>query len=288
MVRPYPRAVSNADQLAYWSGPAGEHWIEEQRSYDQMLAPFGDRVLDRLRLTPGRRVLEIGCGSGALSVAIAKRLGPRGEVLAVDISPPMLASARERARAANVDTVTFLEADAQTHTFPREHFDAVTSRFGVMFFDDPVAAFANLATATRPEGRIVFACWQPAERNEFLWLIQSVVGRYVPSPPADPTAPGPFSLGDPDRLHDVLVGGGWRDVTLTPMEGSMYVPDRGPVDRAVSFSLDRGHIKLLLGGTSPEVADLVRRDLATEMETRHDGEGVRLGYAAWIVEGRKR
>lgn len=288
MVRPYPRAVSNAEQLAYWSGPGGVHWVEEQSSYDQMLAPFGDRVLERLHLSPGRRVLEVGCGTGALSVAIAKRLGPRGQVVAVDFSPPLLARARERAREARVDTVEFLEADAQTHAFPREHFDAVASRFGVMFFEDPVAAFANLAAATRPDGRLVFACWQQAERNEFLSLIQQVVGRYVSVAQTDPTAPGPFSLGDPSRIHEVLGAGGWADITLTPVEGSMYVPDRGPVDRAVSFSLDRGHIRQLLDGASPELAALVRRDLTAELETRHDGDGVLLGYAAWIAEARRR
>ena len=151
--------MPNSDQSRSWNGPTGEHWAAEAERYDAMLAPFVGPIVAAAAPQPGEAVLDVGCGNGALALAFAEQVAPGGRVTGVDLSEPMLAEARRRADAAGRGDVTFVRADAQTAALPGP-FDVVVSRFGVMFFDDPTAAFTNLAASLRPGGRIVFVCWQ--------------------------------------------------------------------------------------------------------------------------------
>ena len=144
---------ANSDQREFWNAIKGELWVELQPRIDPMLAPLGDKAIEALELIPGERVLEIGCGNGTTTLAMAERVGTEGEILAVDLSQPMLNKAAERGKASGYP-VTFLEADAQVYDFPKEHFDAGFSRFGVMFFDDPVAALGTIRRQMAPSGRL--------------------------------------------------------------------------------------------------------------------------------------
>ena len=199
---------ANTEQREYWNEQAGPTWVRNQERLDAQIQPWGELALNALAAAPGEAVLDVGCGCGATSLALAAQVGPEGRVVGLDLSGPMLARARERAAAEGRANVSFLQADAQTHAFAPE-FDALFSRFGVMFFDDPPAAFANLAGALRPGGRLSFACWQGREQNGWVSIpMAALIGEVELPPPPAPDAPGPFALGDPDRLRALLEGAG--------------------------------------------------------------------------------
>ncbi|MBM4269590.1 MAG: class I SAM-dependent methyltransferase [Deltaproteobacteria bacterium] len=179
----------NAEQVQYWNESAGPRWAAGQEALDERLAPFGTAAMDRGRIAAGEHVLDVGCGCGATTIEIARRVGTNGSAVVADISRPMLEVARRRA-----PEIPFLEADAQTFGFAPSSFDVVFSRFGVMFFADPRAAFANLRKALRPSGRLAFICWQALQKNPWLSLSLGVAARHVAlQPPPAPDAPGGLS-----------------------------------------------------------------------------------------------
>src|SRR6185503_11565956 len=184
----------NAEQIKYWNETAAPKWVEYQAVLDTQLEELGRLAMERARLVPGERVLDVGCGCGATTRALAARVGARGSAHGVDISAPMLARAAELTRAAGVGNVRFTNADAQTYAFEPGGADVLFSRFGVMFFTDPPAAFTNLRRALRPGGRVAFVCWQPLAENPWLLVPLSTAAQHIqlPPPPA-PGAPGPFA-----------------------------------------------------------------------------------------------
>jgi len=212
----------NAEQIRFWNEQAGPQWVAGADRLDALLSHLGEIAMERARLPAGARVLDVGCGCGDTSLTLARRVGPAGRVLGIDISGVMLERARERAHAAAVSHVAFTQADAQTHTFPRAEFDAVFSRFGVMFFADPTAAFANLGGALRAGGQVTFVCWRPLAENPWILVPLMAAAAHVtlPPPPA-PGTPGPFSLGDADRVRDILQQAGFVEVVCESLDSAM-------------------------------------------------------------------
>jgi SAM-dependent methyltransferase len=208
-------SVANRDQAEHWNGSEqAAHWVSHQQQYDRMLAPFIDMILGAAALSAGDNVLDVGCGCGSTTLAAAEAAAP-GPVVGVDLSAPMLARARDSAALGALVNASFEQGDAQDHPFGQV-FDVVISRFGVMFFADPVAAFANLRAATRPGGRMAFVCWQPLIANEWLMIALAALAEHVRLPdPPEPGAPGMFSLAEPGRIQGILGDAGWRQVTLT-------------------------------------------------------------------------
>jgi SAM-dependent methyltransferase len=242
--------------------------------------------METLGLQAGERVVDVGCGFGVTSVELAHRVGPGGRVLAVDVSAPMLA--RARARAANLPQVTFVEGDAQVHPFPPGEADALFSRFGVMFFADPVAAFANLRRALRAGGRLGFVCWQAMDRNPWRRVPVTAIARVLTlPPPPPPDAPGPFAFGDADRVRGILDGAGWHDVAVQPLETEVWLGATADLDATVRFVLDAGPAASALRAAGDRslhaaVTDVVRGALAPF----HQAGGVRMPAAAWVVTAR--
>jgi SAM-dependent methyltransferase len=206
---------ANATQRDYWNTIAGPRWVGLEGFVERRVRAVNDLLLARSRVSSGERVLEVGCGTGAFTVPLAEAVGERGEVLGADISSAMLTAARKRLAEAGLRNVSLIEADAQTHRFEPGRFNLITSRFGVMFFADPAAAFANLLPASRPEGRLCFACWGPLEANRH-WLIPYEVALRHLGPPAPkpPRAPGPMAFADPDYVRSFLGAAGFAAIEI--------------------------------------------------------------------------
>lgn len=217
-------AADQEDQNALWNGAAGRAWVEAQTLLDRMFAPFEPMLVETCVAAGGGRVLDVGCGTGATTLAMARRLGVAGRCVGVDVSAPMISLARRRAVEAGL-AVDFVEADAQRHPFPPAGFDAIVSRFGVMFFDDPVAAFARLREAARPEAALRVVVWRDAGENPFMTVAERAAAPLLPGSSAQRSGgPGQFAFADPERVRDVLRGGGWRDIALTPIDVACTLP----------------------------------------------------------------
>jgi ubiquinone/menaquinone biosynthesis C-methylase UbiE len=233
----------NRDQAALWNDASGQVWVEMQGVLDQMLAPFEAMLVERGFPGAGGSVLDIGCGAGATTLAMARRLGPAGRCLGVDISAPLVAAARARTVAEGLKSATFVQADAQTYAFEPDSFDAVISRFGVMFFDDPVAAFANIRRATRRSAMLTFVAWRSPAENSFMIAAGRAAAPLLPSlRMPDPNAPGQFAFADGERVRRILDESGWEDIDVRPVDtpGSVietnllaYATKLGPVGLAL-------------------------------------------------------
>src|SRR5215207_3914338 len=206
----------NRAQQDYWETDGPRQYQQFGDTNEALLAPAGQAMLDAAKLRPGERVLDVGCGYGTSTLEAEERVAPTGRVVGVDISAAMLQGARQRVVVAGLDDIELLHADAQTHEFAAGSFDAVISRFGLMFFDDPTSAFGNLARALRPGGRLAFVCPQDPMKSEWVAVAFGAAIAVVGHPPelGNPGAPGAFALADPDRMSHLLADAGFRDMHL--------------------------------------------------------------------------
>ena len=271
----------NQAQLEHWNEIAGPKWVQRQTELDRLLTSLGTLPMDRLPLRPGARVLDIGCGCGATTLELAGRVGPSGSVLGVDISVPMLARARERARDAS--NVSFLEADVQTHRLESARFDAAYSRFGVMFFADPVTAFANVRTSLAPGGQVGFICWQSLVKNPWCLVpITAVAGHVQLPPPPAPGEPGPFAFDDPERVRGILTDAGFAQIRIDP-HGQPLTLGVNSVAEAAEFASEAGPTARLLRDVPADVKTRVMASIREALTPFAGPEGVRLDGACWIV-----
>ncbi|NNL65390.1 MAG: class I SAM-dependent methyltransferase [Myxococcales bacterium] len=282
-------AEANAEQSEYWNRIAGPRWVRMQAGLDAQLDPLGAIALARAALRAGDRVVDVGCGCGASSLRAAGQVGREGSVLGVDLSEPMLAHARERAAAADVENVIFERADAQTHAFAANGADAIVSRFGVMFFSAPEAAFANLRGALVPEGRLSFVCWQPIERNPWMAAPTAAAARLLPMPaPPEPDAPGPFSFADPERVRGILAAAGFAEIRIDPHEDRLSVGGARTPEEAGEFLLGLGPVGRALAEADADAAlrERVAAAVCESMIPFTDASGVHAPCAAWVVTAR--
>ena len=277
---------SNAWQLADWNGENGERWLVNQERLDRMLAPYGDAAIAAAGASPGEKVLDVGCGAGATSLDLAAHVGAQGHVLGVDISEALIGHARARVPAGV--PLEFAVADASRAPLPRAHFDLLFSRFGVMFFDDPGAAFAHLREALKPGGRLCFICWRGAAENDWVRLPMSALQALLPVPPApDPEAPGPFSFGDRDRVTRILDTAGFADISFTPFDHPQIYGEGIDADAAVEdalrLSMQIGPIARVLPDQPADIQERALAALRGLFAARAEGNMVKIDGAAWIV-----
>ena len=271
--------ASYDDQAGFWNDEAGPRWVRAEARLDRMLAPITARLMEAADAAEGERAVDIGCGCGETTLALADRVGATGSVLGIDISAPMLKRARARNRASHVQLE---RADAATYQFDAKSADLVLSRLGVMFFADSTAAFSNIRAAMRDDGRCVFACWQSLDENPWLSFPLEAAGDLVPPPPPRPEgAPGPFRFADRERTTRMLHDAGFGAVAIEPLETN--VPISGSVDEILEFFLE-------FGPASRAFVELERADhdeavarVRAALTDHHDGQGVTWPAASLIV-----
>jgi SAM-dependent methyltransferase len=279
--------IANVDQARAWSGPEGAHWAAHADRFDAVTAAHHRHLLATAAIAEGEVVLDIGCGSGQTTLDAAIAATPRGHVLGVDLSDPMLAVAAQRAHRRGLAHAEFAHADAQVHPFPWATYDVVLSRFGISFCGDPGAALANVALALRPGGRLAVVSWTALERNPWLTVVRDALarGRELPGPPP-PGRGGPFGLGDARRTTDWLAAAGFADVELEELHAPCW------------FGVDADDAYAFLAGTTPVrgmTAGLDGPDRVASHAALHDvlaahttPRGVELGSSAWTITATKR
>ena len=271
------------EQINYWNSAGGERWASSQEQTDRMLAPVLDLLLQRAKAAPGMAVLDIGCGYGTTTLDLAKAVTPAGRVLGIDVSTALIDMAK--ARAAAYPQVEFLRADAAAHRFI-PFADLAISRFGVMFFGDAVAAFANIRKALKPGGRIVFACWQALGENPWMHVpLQAVWSAGVPrAPRAGPEEPGPLSLSDPERVASVLTAAGFGGLTLSPATVPLDIAAGRGLAAAVRQAMTIGPAAAALREQPQSVRDGAACLIEEALGPHQSGDSVVLPGSIWIVE----
>ena len=276
--------LTNEEQISYWNEEAGPKWVDMQESLDAQIGPLGEAMIAKAAVRPGERILDIGCGCGASSLDLAARVGDGGGVTGVDISEPMLERARQRAREHELANIEFVRADAQNHAFEAGSKDLATSRFGVMFFADPKAAFANIRKALKPGGRLAFVCWQPLPLNSWVAIPMQVAAQHIEMPDAPaPGAPGPFSLSDKEHLHDILDTAGYREISIESDVREMAVGGAVSLDKAIGFTQKVGPLSRLLEDVSESKRLEVLEAIKTAVQPYYRETGLMMTWSIWLV-----
>lgn len=272
--------MSNKEQADLWNGRMGSAWVSVEDYIDRMLEPISQVGIERAGAGAGEKVIDIGCGCGTTSLELA---ASGASVWGVDISHSMIerANAKDHGEA----SVRFSVADAAIESYDAEH-DVVFSRFGVMFFSDPVAAFKNIRAALKPDGRLVYLCWQAPQNNPWMAIAGGAVAPFMPedTPAPDPTAPGPFSMADPVRTRSVLEEAGLVDINIEPVERDMHLGDH--LDELMAFQKEIGPLSALLESADEETGAKATEAVRQAFAAHVGDNGVAMRAAAWLVTGR--
>jgi len=275
--------ADNSDQIAYWNGEGGTRWLRGTERLEQGLTPLGLAALNAAGLKTGEHVLDIGCGTGPTSIKLAQAVGPKGLVLGVDVSQPLIDAARRNA--AGMANLQFMLADASQHKF-EPSFDLLFSRFGVMFFADPAAAFSHLRGALKPGGRLAFVCWRTFKEND--WAFQPFMAAVPHLPPIErpaPNAPGPFAFGDGERLRGILGQAGFADVKLDKLD--RHMPAGATVEEATAFASETGPVSRVMNDASEDQRRKARGAIGAMFAKRAaEGQNLGLPAACWIANAR--
>jgi len=266
-------------QAKLWNGRAGRAWVETQETLDQVFRPFEDLLVDAVRAGSARRVLDVGCGTGSTTMAIARLLGAKGHCAGIDISEPMISAARARAEREHVPA-NFICASAESHAFEPASFDMIVSRFGVMFFEDSVRAFRNLRYASTNTAALCFAAWRSAAENPFMTAAERAAAPLLPDLPARrPDAQGQFAFADPSKVRTILEESGWTGIEIQPIDITCTFPEK----ELVRYLTWLGPVGLVLQGADERTRTQVIQTVRAAFDPYVNGEEVRFSAACWMV-----
>lgn len=270
----------------YWKEEGGDEWVKKIERAEPIIAPLSDRLLQVLNIAQGDAVLDVGCGGGLTAFELAKRVGSSGRVVGVDVSPQILAVAKSRGK--DYSNVEFRECDAGTHELEQEMFDLLTSRFGVMFFENPISAFSNLRSSLKADGVFCVLVWRTMEENK--WMSEPAAAIFEVIPPEnkvdekpDPDAPGPFSLGESERADYVLTQAGFKDIELLPVDMGMQL---GALESALEFLSSMGPAAAAMEDATEEQKAMGVEAIRAVLEKYDTAQGVVMPGAAWIISAK--
>jgi len=272
--------VANASQIDFWNSAAGVHWVNSQETMDHTLSVFGQLAIEPLAITHGSTILDVGCGCGDTTLALAHE---GAEVTGVDISAPMLARANDRKVSVPDATIKFLQADAANHKFTDQYFDAVYSRFGLMFFDDPVAAFSNIRRAMKVAAKLSFVCWQPAAQNQWMRVPLAAALAHMEAPPTPPAGtPGPFAFGDEKYTASLLSAAGFTDVRLVAENRAMRFVINPGQTLGQQFA-EMGPLGRLVQAAPDPLKQQIFDSITAALQDFIEGDAVVMDGAVWCV-----
>ena len=272
----------NADMLSFWNGKGGHTWVARQEHTDITLTPVTDALLAFAGPRPGERVVDIGCGCGAPTLEFARAVGPSGRVAAFDISAPMLAEGERRAGAAGIANIDWRQADPAVAAL--DDYDLLTSAFGVMFFGDRVAAFANMRRGAAAHARMALVCWRELAENPWMQVPMSAVARHLPPrPQAVPNAPGMFAFADPDHVTELFARTGWTKPRFEKLDMELDIAAGRGLEEAVVQSTQIGAINSWLRDKPEEIVSASIASLREALKPHMDGMRVRLPGAMWLI-----
>jgi SAM-dependent methyltransferase len=279
----HSRDIELGEQAKLWNGTAGRAWVDLQALLDQVFKPFENMLVEAVVAASGRSVLDVGCGTGSTTLAVARRLGATGQCVGIDISEPMINVARARAERERI-SATFVLANAQNHVFEPDIFDTVISRFGVMFFDDAVGAFANLRRAVRKGGQLRVITWRGPAENPYMTTAERAAAPLLPEmPPRQPDAPGQFAFADERRVRKILEDCGWAEIELNPID----TPCTFPESELVHYFTRLGPVGAFLQGADDATRTRVIETVRTAFDPYVHGPEVRFTAACWMVAARR-
>lgn len=275
---------SDDEQAKLWNGSAGCAWVDAQEMLDRTLLPLEELLVAEVRASGVTRVLDVGCGTGSTTLAAARVLGTDGGSVGIDISEPMIAAARRRAEQER-SSATFIYADAQTHAFGSTRFDLIMSRFGVMFFDDSVRAFANLRSAMSDGGQLRSVVWRTPAENPFMTTAERAAGALLPNlAPRRADAPGQFGLADAQRVQKILEQSGWDDIDIRPIDVSCSLPEKELGRYGTRF----GPVGIALREADPQTRARVAAAVRAAFDPYVQGTEARFTACCWLMCARRR
>jgi len=267
-----------------WAGPSGQRWLANVDRFEATIQPIGDALVARAGFRPGEHVLDIGCGGGATSIDIARRVAPGGSVTGIDISPGLIAEAKRRAAAAGELPIRFVLGDAARIDLSDEQADWIVSRFGVMFFSDPFGAFSHLHRLLKPTGRLAIACWAPLKENAWMREVRSILAAHVDLPAPIPHASGPFAFDDPDYVRELLGSARFKQIEIIPWKAELFVGGAGSdAEAAAEFLLKALFIAQLGEDVGEDKKKLIRRQVVERLRAFMTPAGVSMPASAWLV-----
>lgn len=269
-------------QAALWNGHSGHAWVQIQATLDGMFQPLESALLEAVRASAPRHVLDVGCGTGSTTLATARALGAAGQACGLDLSEPMISLARARAERES-SSARFICADAQRHPLAPASVDLIVSRFGVMFFDDPLQAFANLRRAARRHAQLRVIVWRSAADNPFMTVAERAAAPLLPAlPPRRPNAPGPFAFAEKERVASLLAASGWRDIAIDPLDAMCRFPER----ELVAYFTRLGPVGLVLQDADAATRARVIEAVRPAFDPYVSGNEVRYTAACWTIAAR--